>query len=292
MVDRNLLTEDEKDIILGNEEKGIEATGKVTIGSRIIDFNISGLTPAPDVTSTPTPTPTSTPEEEATPTPTSTPEEEATPTPTSTPDEEPTPTPTATPNEEPTPTPTPEITTCNLNIDIIFPLEIASQPMDYTDMKIVVQGDNGYSKTMNLGNDSPDFQYLTAEETGDYVTYRMKESIEIEANVFHAIIATGGGYRRFRGTFTPQDDITITLWNGAWTNARPIYEGGTTTYNATFLAGDINGDGIIDGYDQSPVSAYMGYTPAVGNQYHKYDLNRDGSISTADLAIIQILWGE
>lgn len=44
LVDRNLLTEDEKDIILGNEEKGIEATGKVTIGSRTIEFAVKSPT--------------------------------------------------------------------------------------------------------------------------------------------------------------------------------------------------------------------------------------------------------
>ena len=44
LVDENLLTEDEKDQILGNEEKGIEATGEVTIGSRTIVFGIEGPT--------------------------------------------------------------------------------------------------------------------------------------------------------------------------------------------------------------------------------------------------------
>lgn len=38
LVSQKLLTEDEKDIILGNEEKGIEATGQITIGSRTIVF--------------------------------------------------------------------------------------------------------------------------------------------------------------------------------------------------------------------------------------------------------------
>ena len=44
LVDESLLTEDEKDLILGNEEKGIEATGEVTIGSRTIVFGIEGPT--------------------------------------------------------------------------------------------------------------------------------------------------------------------------------------------------------------------------------------------------------
>ena len=38
LVNEKLLTEDEKDEIIGNEEKGIEATGKVEIGSRTIVF--------------------------------------------------------------------------------------------------------------------------------------------------------------------------------------------------------------------------------------------------------------
>ena len=39
LVSEKLLTEDEKDQILGNETKGIEATGQVTIGSRTIVFD-------------------------------------------------------------------------------------------------------------------------------------------------------------------------------------------------------------------------------------------------------------
>ena len=38
LVKQKLLTEDEKDQILGNDEKGIKATGQVTIGSRTIVF--------------------------------------------------------------------------------------------------------------------------------------------------------------------------------------------------------------------------------------------------------------
>ena len=38
LVNQNLLTEDEKDQILGNASKGIEAKYEITIGSRTIDF--------------------------------------------------------------------------------------------------------------------------------------------------------------------------------------------------------------------------------------------------------------
>lgn len=38
LVNQNLLTEDEKDQIIGNESKGIEATGEVTIGNNTIVF--------------------------------------------------------------------------------------------------------------------------------------------------------------------------------------------------------------------------------------------------------------
>ena len=44
LVTQGLLTEKEKDDILGNEEKGIEATGQVTIGSRTIVFGTVGKT--------------------------------------------------------------------------------------------------------------------------------------------------------------------------------------------------------------------------------------------------------
>lgn len=38
LVNKNILKEDEKDKIIGNEEKGIEETGKITIGSKTIVF--------------------------------------------------------------------------------------------------------------------------------------------------------------------------------------------------------------------------------------------------------------
>ena len=44
LVKQGLLKENEKDQILGNEEKGIEATGQVTIGSRTIVFGTVGKT--------------------------------------------------------------------------------------------------------------------------------------------------------------------------------------------------------------------------------------------------------
>lgn len=44
LVDERLLTVDEKDQILGNEEKGIKATGQVTIGSKTIVFGLRKLT--------------------------------------------------------------------------------------------------------------------------------------------------------------------------------------------------------------------------------------------------------
>lgn len=44
LVDERLLTENEKDQILGNEEKGIKATGQVTIGSKTIVFGLRKLT--------------------------------------------------------------------------------------------------------------------------------------------------------------------------------------------------------------------------------------------------------
>ena len=42
LLTQNLLTEDEKDMILGNKEKGIEAQYQITIGSHFIDFNLNG----------------------------------------------------------------------------------------------------------------------------------------------------------------------------------------------------------------------------------------------------------
>lgn len=53
LVTQKLLTEDEKDQILGNESKGIEATYKITIGSKTIEFKkIEETTLAEEITPT------------------------------------------------------------------------------------------------------------------------------------------------------------------------------------------------------------------------------------------------
>lgn len=44
LVDNKLLTEDEKDKIIGNDKKGIEGTGEITIGSRTIVFDDNIMT--------------------------------------------------------------------------------------------------------------------------------------------------------------------------------------------------------------------------------------------------------
>lgn len=44
LVNEKLLTEDEKDKIIGNEEKGIDATGEITIGKRTIVFGLGAKT--------------------------------------------------------------------------------------------------------------------------------------------------------------------------------------------------------------------------------------------------------
>lgn len=189
-------------------------------------------------------------------------------------------------------TETPELATCNLDIDIQFVFDIVSQPMDYTAITLTVTGSNGYSKAMALGNDSPDFQYLTAEETGDYVTYRMKEPIEIIKNMQYTVEIKGAGYRTFRGTVNVENDTKVTLWDTVKNEAAPIYEGATKTYNVTFLAGDIYMDGLVDNTDQGYVSSWYGKTPVVGKISHACDIDRSGSITTYDIAIVQITYGD
>lgn len=44
LVNQKLLTENEKDIILGNAEKGIKAIGQITIGERTIVFKEKDIT--------------------------------------------------------------------------------------------------------------------------------------------------------------------------------------------------------------------------------------------------------
>ena len=188
----------------------------------------------------------------------------------------------------------PGMTKYNLNIDVTFPNAIESQPMDYTAMTVTVKNALGDTKTMNLGNDSPDFEYLTASESGTgYVTYRLKAPMEMLANNRYYVTIEGLGYRKFNINFIAEQDTKVTLWNNAKTNPAQVIDWDTEkTYNTTFLAGEMVADGVINNYDQSLVTSWFGQdTSEIGGTAHKCDLNRDRKVDSKDVAIVTVAFG-
>ena len=182
----------------------------------------------------------------------------------------------------------PTVSTCKLNIDVMFPNAISSQPVNYTAMSVsVINSQTGTTK-MDLGNNSTTFKYMTASASGTgYVTYRMKTAMDISKGSLYNIKFEGLGYRTFTLAFTPTQDCTVTVWNNVMSNAKQVIDYDTSKkYNVTFLAGEMVADGKINSYDLNQISAYYSEsTSTIGSTAHKCDLNRDKVVDTKDYAI-------
>lgn len=191
-----------------------------------------------------------------------------------------------------------EPVTHKLNIDVTFPNKIYSQPMDYTSMTVTVgymdKNNKWTQKEMKLGNDSPDFTYLDANESGNgYVTYRLNNAIDIAEGTSN-VVFRGLGYRRFTAIFKATQDTDLTVWNNAMSNEKQIINWDTEKkYNVTFLAGEMIGDNIIDIHDTSLINSwYTSTKPEVGSIAHKCDVNRDGKVDSMDYSIAMVSWGK
>lgn len=187
---------------------------------------------------------------------------------------------------------------------------IVSEDAEYIDMTITLKGLNSKKEyTVKVGTITAEDEAAGVEGLKLYTVDGIctaKGSIMLPANDSYDFVITGVGYRDFRGSVLLDEVKTINLWTyAATTNLNGIE---TPKYNAvistatgdedtimkdkTFLVGDIYMDNIVDVYDLSAVLSYYGKTDIqTGEKYVAHDLNRDGKINSADLAYVQVSYG-
>lgn len=241
-------------------ETAIECTVRVSQGNNTLTslpstgMNLTVNGSGPTATSTPapgdTPTATSQPGETATPTsqpgetatPTSQPGETATPTFTSTPAESATPTASSTPAESPTPTAT-------------FTPESSPTPTTSPDGTLAGQVIAGKQVIVTLFSGNVAVTSVNANPDGTF------NLVAPAGN--YTVIATASGFLSAQGSAN-------------------ILPGNTTTKpTITLLAGDIDGNNVIDQFDALTIGmSYNTATPAAA------DLNNDGVINVLDLELL------
>ncbi len=114
----------------------------------------------------------------------------------------------------------------------------------------------------------------------------------------------GEGYRTYTvdAVIAGGDDThVINVWNNAMDDKHVVTQSDgfdDVEREVTFLAGDIDNSQMIDLYDLSAAVAYFGKSnkPVDGGEYDsayvQYDLNRDGSIDSKDIAMVLVSWGK
>ena len=188
-----------------------------------------------------------------------------------------------------------EVPTKDLTIEITFVNPIMDQIADYQDMTVTVEGKDIDTKTVKLGV-SGDVQLVTSAD-GKVVQYVITLDDELTENNSYNITVTGAGYRTAEYRVTMTEDKTVYFWNDAKKDGmeETIEIGVSAPVKATFLAGDIAEDNIIDKYDLAAVVSYFGKYNLTDSdatyKYAKYDLNRDGNIDSEDIAYVLASFG-
>lgn len=183
---------------------------------------------------------------------------------------------------------------------------IVSEDADYIGMTIAIKGinsDKEYTAKVGKISDEDAAAGVVGLTLTSADTATALGSIELPANDRYEFEVSGVGYRTFRGNVLLDTPKTVNLWTYAETdyNAdgeevpfdKAVIEGEDTIMkDVTFLVGDIYMDNIVDIYDISAVLSYYGKTGIqTGEKYVAHDLNRDGKINSADLAYVQVSYG-
>lgn len=188
-------------------------------------------------------------------------------------------------------------------VKIDFNNNLASdKDKDYTQMRVTVDGGMLTSpitkelSTLAAETEGADSDITPTISDGKLqaVTISINEPRQsgLETGQNYTVKIEGEGYRTAAKSVIHDpgaDGTTVSFWNNAF-DAVP--DGESDTKN--FLAGDIEMDGKIDLYDLNAVTSYYGYQPDTDtkNNYIQYDLNRDGKINAADIALVLVSWGE
>lgn len=195
--------------------------------------------------------------------------------------------------------------TQKLTVVVSFPNNVENNNADYQKMKLTVSGDDVSEITVNLGSDNdgeklklaykPDARYTVSfdEKTCKYTVEFIGT---LTANRSYTVYVSGDGYRTARYTVNMQEtDKTLNFWNNVKDNKLELETGKiTSAVKKNFLAGDIVKDNDINIYDLSAVVSYFGLENLSEDypEYAKYDLNRDNTIDSRDVAYVLVSWGE
>ena len=175
-----------------------------------------------------------------------------------------------------------------LTVNIDFPNNVDNNIADFQDMKLTVSGgDLPEDKVTALGSDNTAVEVIDNKYT---VTIP-----ELTANRLYNVKIEGAGYRTARYTVLMDNDKTLNFWNNVASAEQAVEVGKDSPKTATtFLAGDIVRDNEINIYDLSAVISYFGGTSSKDAHWDHimYDLNRDGSIDSKDIAYVLISWKE
>ncbi len=184
------------------------------------------------------------------------------------------------------------------NVEIDFNNALKSnaeqQTPDYTKMTVTVSG-GMLTAPIVKELDAKDVTNTDGKQT---LTVPIKETVageeqDLDTGWNYIVTVEGEGYRTavksVLHTPAAPDGTTVKFWNNVFATA-PAGE----TEKTNFLAGDIQMDGSIGLYDLNAVTSYYGYQPDTGTKsnYIQYDLNRDGKINAADIALVLVSWGE
>lgn len=184
----------------------------------------------------------------------------------------------------------PEIT-YDLTINVDFGLNrIETTDADYLGMTVTLKGSITKEEiVLNIGNEIA----VTLDEVNQRASATGK--VNLPANESYTFAIEGLGYRTYRGSVYLDENKTINLWNNAKTSGsvNVIADDDTTAKDVTFLVGDIYMDGIVDIYDLSAATSYYGAESIdkANTNVYACDLNRDGKITIADIAYVQVSYG-
>ncbi len=191
-----------------------------------------------------------------------------------------------------------------LKINVMFPNTVERQDADYTNMTISFRSPlDSIEKIadIRLGDAAA---YNADSETG-FKQYSV--AADVIADTRYTITFTGEGYREYSvDVIVPESangENSVTVWNNVMDkeNAKAVVNiSGTESElkDITFLAGDIDNSQKIDLYDLSAAVAYFGRTDMAetaasieeNKEYIRYDLNRDGTIDSKDIAMVLVSW--
>lgn len=184
----------------------------------------------------------------------------------------------------------PEIT-YDLTINVDFGLNrIETTDADYLGMTVTLKGSITKEEiVLNIGNEIA----VTLDEANQRASATGK--VNLPANESYTFAIEGLGYRTYRGSVYLDENKTINLWNNAKTSGsvNVVADDDSTAKKVTFLVGDIYMDGIVDIYDLSAATSYYGAESIdkANTNVYACDLNRDGKITIADIAYVQVSYG-